>query len=231
MEQKGGRNVGQRSEKSRIALMNAAEELYAREGLGAVSNRRIAEHAGASNNSAVAYHFGNRDGLINAMLERHYRDLESYMSKHVAALPEKPSLWELIACRVLPMVELFDDMPAPSWRARFLGQVYRVPELREDLVKSVSMVNSLTVVQTKYMQEAKARSKEDEAVIQARSGILGHMVSGLCSEYEVRVEEGTQQGAWIDVGYFLVDAISGMLSAPVTRRKGQVLPTTGEPFI
>lgn len=220
--------MGQRSAKSRAALMDAAEELYAKEGLGAVSNRRIAEHAGASNHSAVAYHFGSREGLITALVERHYAQLRQYSERHLATLGDSPSLWDLVACRILPMVELMEAQPIPSWRARFLAQAVKDPELRDRIIKMISELGPINDVQNKYLSNIKEGNAQ---VMKARSGILGHMVSGLCAEYEEREEAGTHKGTWVDVGYFLVDATTGMLSAPVTRRDGQVIPTTGELFI
>lgn len=58
--------MGSYGDRVRQALLDSAEELFAAHGIDAVSNRRIAEHAGNSNHSAVNYHFGSRDELIRA---------------------------------------------------------------------------------------------------------------------------------------------------------------------
>lgn len=42
------------------------------------------------------------------------------------------------------------------------------------------------------------------------------MVLGVCAEYEAQVEAGTNRGTWTQVGWFLIDAAAGMMSAPVT---------------
>jgi AcrR family transcriptional regulator len=52
-------------------LLSAAEELFAQRGVEAVSLREIAREAGARNVVAVQYHFGDRDGLVQAILDRH----------------------------------------------------------------------------------------------------------------------------------------------------------------
>lgn len=51
-------------------LLEAAEELFAQEGFERVSVRDITARAGA-NVAAVNYHFGNRMGLVHAVVARH----------------------------------------------------------------------------------------------------------------------------------------------------------------
>lgn len=55
----------------RFDLIRAAERLFARHGVDAVSLRRITVEAGATNASAIQYHFGGRRGLLRAIHEVH----------------------------------------------------------------------------------------------------------------------------------------------------------------
>lgn len=57
------------STKQRLRL--AGERLFAREGIHRVRLREINELAGQRNPSALHYHFGSRDGLVNAILLAH----------------------------------------------------------------------------------------------------------------------------------------------------------------
>ncbi len=50
--------------------MDTAEHLCAQQGIDAVSNRAIAEATGADNHSTASYHFGDREGLLTAMIVR-----------------------------------------------------------------------------------------------------------------------------------------------------------------
>lgn len=65
------RSTDARSVDTRLALMRAAETLMTAKGIDAVSLREVSAAAGQANNSSVLYHFGNRDALIDAILERH----------------------------------------------------------------------------------------------------------------------------------------------------------------
>lgn len=56
-----------RTTATRRQLMRAAEELFAQEGLARVSVRAIITQAGQKNESALHYHFGNREGLLAAL--------------------------------------------------------------------------------------------------------------------------------------------------------------------
>jgi AcrR family transcriptional regulator len=58
------------------ALVRAAERLFAERGSDQVSLREITAEAGAANASAVQYHFGDRRGLIRAVLAKHDAEVE-----------------------------------------------------------------------------------------------------------------------------------------------------------
>lgn len=60
----------------RDQLLRSAETLIAEKGLDGVSLRGINAAAGARNANAVHYHFGNRAGLITAVLHRHGGSVE-----------------------------------------------------------------------------------------------------------------------------------------------------------
>lgn len=216
--------MGQHSEKVRQALLDAAEELFARHGIDAVSNRAISEHAGGANHSAIAYHFGGRDELINALLRRHLDSMRVRRSELVAALGDTFDLRDVVACRIIPLIEQLDSLPVPSWRARFLDQARSVPSVAAVLSGMVVEATDLDDVGTLLPE---ALGDVSPGVLRARSGILGHIVLGVCAEYEARLEEGLEQGTWTDVGYFLIDSAAGMIAALVTPTgKRFTLPAT-----
>src|ERR1700722_6985690 len=62
--------MASRSAATREALLRAAEHLFARRGFD-VTVHEIHTQAGQRNASALHYHFGDRDGLMRAVFERH----------------------------------------------------------------------------------------------------------------------------------------------------------------
>lgn len=61
---------------TREQIIRAAEQLFAARGIDGVSLREINRAAGQSNTGAVQYHFGDRDGLVLALIAKHRRDTE-----------------------------------------------------------------------------------------------------------------------------------------------------------
>ncbi|MBB4133872.1 TetR/AcrR family transcriptional regulator [Gordonia humi] len=62
-------------EATRIALMEAAERLFAERGVEGATLREIRESAGQSNTSVISYHFGSKLGLIQALIRWRSDDL------------------------------------------------------------------------------------------------------------------------------------------------------------
>lgn len=206
------RKMTQHTSAGKEQLLDAAEELFAREGVGAVSNRRIIEHAGAANHSAIAYHFGGRDELIEALLDRHRDELAPRRAEHETKLSDEPTIYELVRYRLLPMVELFAARPTPSWRAQFLAEARSSPSASDVFT---GVVNRFAVEEV-YLRGAHDASTVSREVIGARATLVGHMVLGVCAQQERQTNEGTNRGSWLDTGFFLIDAAAGMLQAPST---------------
>lgn len=63
-----GASIPERGVAARALMLDVAEELCGSRGLNSVSLREIAAAAGQRNNSAVRYHFRDKDGLIDALM-------------------------------------------------------------------------------------------------------------------------------------------------------------------
>ena len=56
---------------TRIALIGAGERLFAERGIAGPSIRELLAEAGVGNKSALQYHFGDRNGLVSAIIASH----------------------------------------------------------------------------------------------------------------------------------------------------------------
>jgi AcrR family transcriptional regulator len=56
--------------------VSAAETLFAAHGIDRVSLREISRASGARNAVALQYHFGDRDGMVRAVVRKHYRQVD-----------------------------------------------------------------------------------------------------------------------------------------------------------
>jgi len=61
---------------SKVQLILAGEKLFAEKGIEAASLREIASLAGHGNNNAVRYHFGSKQGLIQAIFRHRVTQME-----------------------------------------------------------------------------------------------------------------------------------------------------------
>lgn len=65
------RRPSQRSRVTRATLIRTAERLFAEGGIAAVSLNEISKAAGQRNSNACQYHFGDKQGLLQAILDKH----------------------------------------------------------------------------------------------------------------------------------------------------------------
>ncbi|MEY2952299.1 MAG: hypothetical protein RLZZ401_386 [Pseudomonadota bacterium] len=65
--------TGQTLAATPVLLLDVAERLFAQKGIDNVSIREIVRASGQSNLSAAHYHFGSREALIGAVIERRIR--------------------------------------------------------------------------------------------------------------------------------------------------------------
>lgn len=65
---------GRRGEVARARILEAADALFGELGFDAASTREIAERSGV-NKALIHYHFGNKEGLLESVLESYYEDL------------------------------------------------------------------------------------------------------------------------------------------------------------
>jgi AcrR family transcriptional regulator len=93
------------------AILRAAEQLFASKGIDGVSLREINRAARQANAGALHYHFGDRTGLLRAVIDKHRTDTEA--RRHALLDLYESSgpgdLRSLVAVLVLPMVAKLGD--------------------------------------------------------------------------------------------------------------------------
>jgi AcrR family transcriptional regulator len=85
-------------------LMLTAERLFAMHGIDGVSLRQIGVTAGTTNNSAVQYHFGSKDALVQAILMYRLPAI-SQRRKLLAARVPSGDLRAVVEAHQLPVLE------------------------------------------------------------------------------------------------------------------------------
>ncbi len=128
-------------------MIDAAERLAAERGLAALTVRAAQEAAGQRNKSAVAYHFGNRQGLVNALVTTRMAPTAQRRTAMLLELGDAPTGRELVEVLVLPLVESVLSRQ-PSYWARFLVQAIGDP---------VTGLTALAAVEDRALQATQSR--------------------------------------------------------------------------
>jgi AcrR family transcriptional regulator len=121
--------VGTAGRETRDRLIDTAERLFASEGVNGVSLREIVRASGARNVTALQYHFGDRRGLLRAVLERHQRDVE--IARHALLDTYEAGAEDVVQTLSAALVRpLAAKLAEPAGRAylQILGELVNRPE-------------------------------------------------------------------------------------------------------
>ena len=111
--------------RAEIALILAAERLFAERGIEAVPLRQVNQAAKQRNMSAAHYHFGSREGLVQAVLSYRLPDLDR---RRGAILDERSQMRDLrfyLEAFVLPLTEELIPRETGNFYIRFMQQYER----------------------------------------------------------------------------------------------------------
>ena len=205
-----------RAEATREAILGTAEQLFAEHGVHAVSNRHISEAAGQGNNAAVNYHFGTKVDLVRAIMRKHSARIEVLRAEMIDAMPPGPGLREWVACLVRPSTMYLDELGVPSWFARFGAQIMTDPALRE--IMATESLSSPVLAHA--VDGLKRRLPQLPPEVRAeRADMVRQLMIHVTAERERALAEGTPtpRATWADAATGLIDGITGLMLAPVTR--------------
>ncbi|WP_062261787.1 TetR/AcrR family transcriptional regulator [Endozoicomonas arenosclerae] len=92
---------------TRQNLTDAAEKLFAEKGIDNVSLVDISRAAGQKNRCALQYHFGDKIGLINAVLDKHSKEIDHARGEMLDELIENGecSLRDAVCILVKPLAK------------------------------------------------------------------------------------------------------------------------------
>jgi AcrR family transcriptional regulator len=110
---------------TRLKILDTAERLFGEEGYKAVSLRRVTADAGV-NLASIHYHFGSKEELLDALIERratpvNEERMENLRRLKEAAGPNPIALEDLLEAFLIPAFHTADRNP--GW-ARVMGRLY-----------------------------------------------------------------------------------------------------------
>lgn len=111
------------------ALIRAAEELFAKRGSDRVSLREIVAASGATNASAVQYHFGGRRGLVKAVLAKHEPTIHEVRHQLLDAYEttRRDDIRRLAGALVVPLANELDNADGGLGYLQLVADLYNRP--------------------------------------------------------------------------------------------------------
>lgn len=190
-------------------MIDAAERLVAEQGFAAMTIRAVQEAAGQANKSAVQYHFGDRDGLVCAVLRTRMAGPNERRTSMLLALGEDCSLRDLVEVYVLPLAESVQSRQ-PSYWARFLLQAVADPKVGHAAMEMVES-DAFRATQRRLVERLEgipSRLREHRV-----AAALGYVCSALAA-CEVAGPPAALTPDELNAD--LVDTCVGLLQAPST---------------
>ena len=197
---------------ARTRLLVTAERLIGERGIE-VSLREIAAAAGQRNNSAVHYHFGGRDELIESVVELRQQPMESQRLELYADLdPDgRDDIHALVTVLINPMFETPYNAGATHY-ARFLEKIRDHPTFSSTSFQSQHWPATRMLVG----RIAQAMGTLPPALVEARLRSMMTAMFALLADAERRFETDGRKPAVTDAAP-VVDMLVGMLTAPQSR--------------
>lgn len=212
------RTASRRPAETRLALLRAAERLFALRGVDGPSMREIAAAAGQGNHSAALYYFTDKRELLNTLLERHSEPIQSawlVTLDHMAA-EGRDSLDELIGLLVRSVVAKLDD---PDGGTEYLLIVAELVTSRSFPITSIPVANGVGAL------ELTARMMRHVGPVPARLLPLRMMrVAGLLYSSIANYHTLTAAGFKIPREEFVDDLIGSLVSVIGAERRIPVPP-------
>ena len=113
---------------TREKLISVGSKLFADSGVFQVPLRTVIEQAGQKNTSALHYHFGGRDGLLQAIIERHNSSIEAEREHMLAEIRDNDRIGDVRALVTAVVVPFARKLETPEGR-EFLRVVAQLSEL------------------------------------------------------------------------------------------------------
>ncbi|TXL71293.1 helix-turn-helix transcriptional regulator [Vineibacter terrae] len=119
-------------------LLLTAERLYAERGLDGVSLREIAREADQKNNSALHYHFGSKDALLDAIIRYRMREVDALRNDYLdrCETEGRTDLRAAVEALVRPLAHGLLSPRPDNYYNRFLAAAQIHPDI--DLIAHAS---------------------------------------------------------------------------------------------
>lgn len=216
-------------QRTREHLLQTAERLFAEEGIAAVSLRRVVAEAGHRNPSAIRYHFGAKEDLLEAIITSRAGSMSARrleLLTHFDHHDPDAAPRGVMEAVVRPFLEVG---PSERYYSRFLARLNaerQLVPLFEVVARQTDSVGQATRTITEILADCTAHLPAPIAA-QRRSMAMGLALSAIADRHG----SGDHLDQLTDEAFLfnIVDAGTAILSTPASEQTlGAVLPPASE---
>jgi AcrR family transcriptional regulator len=212
---------------TREHLIVVAERLYAEHGIHAVSLRQIAEAAGQRNPAVVQYHFGNKLGLLRAIVEYRVQPFNDQRRALLAALDAEGRTHDLEGLIRVVLLPFVAPEARESYYARFLDHLTAEGLSRRVFGKLTGIVGTTTMLTTRLQDALTQLPPELRA---SRVTLAFRFLVSALADHQHELAAQSETAMPFDLfADDLVEIIAGMLRAPAPASAVQELTAAAAP--
>jgi AcrR family transcriptional regulator len=213
------------SEQTRDQIKVAAQMLFARHGVDAVTVQQIVDAAGQRNNAALYYHFRTKEELIRqmvvdgaAVLDRRRREMLDEMGKR----GRPASIREVMLVLIMPVIELSED---ERWRGyiRFTSHL----QASDPKVLRDALNNRWNASYVECFNHLKRMLPLPAAIVEQRLPILTIYANAVLSAHEAALESRNTRSSRLWGQSFTIENILDMLEAAISCPPSRATLRTG----
>lgn len=205
--------------RTREKLVDAAVDLYGSRSIDAVSLREIAVAAGQKNSNALQYHFSNRDGLLQAIIDKHATAIATLRESCIPRIQAQGGDARVAALAlVTPIIDYINRSPEGLNFVRVVSQIASVYQNGAGASPQVNIRFPRTKALETLFNRALAKLPPQEAQrrIYLVVNITFHTIADIYSANENEASAGPTSAVKPMVQQ-LVCLIESYFNAPATR--------------
>jgi AcrR family transcriptional regulator len=214
-----------RSAATRAKLMAVAERLFAERSIAGVSLNEISKAAGQRNSNVCQYHFGDKQGLVQAILDKHVPGIAARREALLDGIERMDQidrngngrLRSLVEAFVRPVAEKLHDTDGGRDFIRINAQLIALHTLS---VQGLPASPLRLARADRFSRELRAAlgSRLPDAIAQQRLMLAAVLLFHGLDDFSRLLDASGRRGATTNADLFvasLEDAIVALLSAPV----------------
>ena len=205
-----------RSAATRHKFVRAAQKLSAEHSIDAVSLNQVTAAAGQKNRNALQYHFGNREGLIQAILDNHADRVDALRRTYVDAMEVNtlPPAEAAARALVFPVDQYLRDNEEAVYYVKILSQLAATNNALTNPESRSTLQFRRTPQLEKLMNKALAHLSPEEARqrLFLVVSITFHGIADICRAFSA--DTPASEARRNDMLDQVAGAIAALLSAP-----------------